>query len=1670
MAKKVINAFNAGEVSPYVYARQDSELYDKACLKMENFIPLEYGGATKRPATKFISELDSSPSLVYPFVFNTDTTYVLVFSKFAVTVFKDGVETIRLDTEYDEDELYGLKFFQSFDVLFIAHKDHEVNKLQRFADADWSLTQFQFLFPPLLDETDTKLSITGETAKDSVITITASDNIFYSTHVGSTFVIKQKRDNANKILTGKANPVDLNDDGDTDDTVNGQDEEELRLFVSDAINVSFSNWNIETQGIWRGQVVVLRSKDGGLTYEEYVQVGDTTNVAVVSSSTDVQNKNFTFASSAPEEGNVFLKVQWVGVSGATYNSYDNFSFTLKAENEYVLSPCTILTATGATTEVSVNTATAVVQSALLETVSSYDKADGYWVAGKSYVLNDKVLRPAQLTGTSRNKANNDSNDAVSSITSNSSVATVTLSSHGVSVGDLIVIAGCTGGSAPYNGTFKVKAITDANVLTYDLPVQPADATAQGLPTLGRMVEPTLAGLTSNQTIQDTVYHDSKLFVLLQDTSVSFESQYNIISYPISNSGVYNLASDTLTAYTWTKIRTGMDYTGITFANGKLALIGHKGYRGSSTERRREILIDEYTLTTGSTNTVNNGVRRVKYRIDRTGKKQLGQKESFGLGYYNGHYYATSIAIQDVAATGSRYRAYYQITKWDATKTSPSSGGGHVKQITLSTFPSTSTTDTFTNCKNHVFDEVAQSWTEIFGSLYTLNDNTNLLEEYNENLSKQSRTLPIPTENFVGVTGTNTGADEKIYAVTADRKFIEYTLKGDNKTFQCQIAHTSGSDFETDLAAGRWAERFPSKNEFQESAFSNFRGFPEAVAIFENRLCLAGTKNNPNTLFLSETDNLDNFALGALDTDSMKLTFNSGTLDQIKWLCPSRELVIGTAANEWSLGSGNQSLPITPSQLNLKRRSQYGSSGVQGLLVNSAVLFPMREGKKLREWYLQENQNDYLAQDLSAIAEHITGDGIKQLAVQNQPTTIVWMIRENGELIGLTYERESKTFAWHRQNFNFNLKYLELDGVNDYVQSAHIPFTDEDQIDFTMHFRIKKAVEDATGEYLFHQAGSFGVYFEQNKPNELLLILGANRSTGASAQMYTQTLVFDADFVNNQWHTLRVIVDPDSTTNNITVTIDDIETLTEEADDGITTNACGYPSFNFASRNVGFETSNQNGYPFLFGMGMVYSGSTYSSEAISPDVTDTLDLDINYANLILGTTTKFTYLFDKGSGTTVFDKSASSSNATIVNNTSPSWKNVTSSYKAESVAVLPDTDNSDKVFVTLKDPYAADTATTVNYRITTKNDGGGNVGDYLDIPVKADGTVTRTAMASQGAVKTPRFNTFIEGETDATFVYRTTVGEFRESTQVTANSYGGVDVFIWNDVSNTSTGATTVGFGQNLHIQYSGNADIQTIIPDDSKDQVKVQIVYQEAGTYDLYFNFTNKNDGTGAVTSERGIIERDDDGNFVSFTADDKSTGEVPLDLGKRCLVELDPIEDYTDYKNQHSGLDLYVRERIHNGDTFTGLSHLEGKEVTIKKDGVVEANTKVVTDGQITLASSSTNANVVVGLPYTATLAPLYLDAEGSMGSKKSASHATIRFKDTLEAKVGQKETGTATLATTSVLSDVKFASSNSLNTEDAEVWLANHNEFLQTIYVVSDTPQPCTVLAMVVDVEGVR
>ena len=55
----LLSTFNAGEWSPNLYGRTDLGRYANACKRMENFIPLVQGAATRRPGTRFVSRTKS---------------------------------------------------------------------------------------------------------------------------------------------------------------------------------------------------------------------------------------------------------------------------------------------------------------------------------------------------------------------------------------------------------------------------------------------------------------------------------------------------------------------------------------------------------------------------------------------------------------------------------------------------------------------------------------------------------------------------------------------------------------------------------------------------------------------------------------------------------------------------------------------------------------------------------------------------------------------------------------------------------------------------------------------------------------------------------------------------------------------------------------------------------------------------------------------------------------------------------------------------------------------------------------------------------------------------------------------------------------------------------------------------------------------------------------------------------------------------------------------------------------------------------------------------------------------------------------------------------------------------------------------------------------------------
>src|SRR4051794_7060776 len=77
-------SFAAGELSPFLYGRVDLGKFRVGARTLSNFFVHAHGGASNRPGTRFVGELDDSGKRhrLIPFQFRTlpaGQTYVLVF-------------------------------------------------------------------------------------------------------------------------------------------------------------------------------------------------------------------------------------------------------------------------------------------------------------------------------------------------------------------------------------------------------------------------------------------------------------------------------------------------------------------------------------------------------------------------------------------------------------------------------------------------------------------------------------------------------------------------------------------------------------------------------------------------------------------------------------------------------------------------------------------------------------------------------------------------------------------------------------------------------------------------------------------------------------------------------------------------------------------------------------------------------------------------------------------------------------------------------------------------------------------------------------------------------------------------------------------------------------------------------------------------------------------------------------------------------------------------------------------------------------------------------------------------------------------------------------------------------------------------------------------------------
>jgi hypothetical protein len=251
-------------------------------------------------------------------------------------------------------------------------------------------------------------------------------------------------------------------------------------------------------------------------------------------------------------------------------------------------------------------------------------------------------------------------------------------------------------------------------------------------------------------------------------------------------------------------------------------------------------------------------------------------------------------------------------------------------------------------------------------------------------------------------------------------------------------------------------------DFALGSFSDTTGYPSCVTFFEQRLVFAATLSQPQTLFFSKSgdyENMDDNYHGVVaDDDSIIYTIASNQVNAIRFMTATRTLIIGTAGGEFAVSGGGTDIAITPTNILIKKQSNNGAANVDALAVGNATLFLQRARRKLRELAYNFDVDGYVAPDLTILAEHISEGGFKQLSYQQEPNQVIWCARNDGQLVGLTYQREQQVVAWHRHIFGgvFGSGNSVCDSV------ATIPTDDSEYQTWVI---IKRTINGATKRYV-----------------------------------------------------------------------------------------------------------------------------------------------------------------------------------------------------------------------------------------------------------------------------------------------------------------------------------------------------------------------------------------------------------------------------------------------------------------------------------------------------------------------------------------------------------------------------------------------------------------------------
>jgi hypothetical protein len=229
-------------------------------------------------------------------------------------------------------------------------------------------------------------------------------------------------------------------------------------------------------------------------------------------------------------------------------------------------------------------------------------------------------------------------------------------------------------------------------------------------------------------------------------------------------------------------------------------------------------------------------------------------------------------------------------------------------------------------------------------------------------------------------------------------------------------------------------------------------YPGTVAYYQQRRIFANTTNNPQTLFATQTGIYSSlrFSRPARDDDSITYTIAARQVNEIRHIIAIEDLILLTSGASYKVTEG-ENFVLTPGTIGAKPQLYIGASKVRPAVVSDSVLFVQNNNKRIRDLGYAIDEAKYMGSDLTIMAEHLFGGRtVVDMVYSEEPCGVLWCVMNDGILLGMTYQKEHKVWAWHQH---------DVGGVVESITSI-----EEDNVD-RVYMVVRRTINGSSVRYV-----------------------------------------------------------------------------------------------------------------------------------------------------------------------------------------------------------------------------------------------------------------------------------------------------------------------------------------------------------------------------------------------------------------------------------------------------------------------------------------------------------------------------------------------------------------------------------------------------------------------------